>query len=167
MERNLQMKRKTILTLAAVALLLTGCGSKESVQPVATEAPATGAPALQAATEAVPSSTGGMLDLTKLSSTMVYSEVFNMLSSPDSYVGRTVKMSGTAACLSNPETNQLYYACIIADATGCCAQGLEYVLPAGENYPAVDANITVTGTFELYYENGYKCFHLVDAQLTT
>ena len=76
-------------------------------------------------------------------------------------------MSGTAACLSNPETNQLYYACIIADATGCCAQGLEYVLPDGEPYPEVDASITVTGTFALYYENGNKCFHLVDATLST
>lgn len=166
------MKNKMILSLAAATLLLTGCGSNEAAQPTAAEATATEAPALQAATETAPQSTGsassgGMLDLTKLSSTMVYSEVFNMLSSPDSYVGRTVKMSGTAACLANPETNQLYYACIIADATGCCAQGLEYVLPAGEVYPEVDANITVTGTFALYYENGYKCFHLVDAQLTT
>ena len=75
-------------------------------------------------------------------------------------------MAGTSACLSNPETNKLYYACIIADATGCCAQGLEYVLPDGEPYPEVDVNITVTGTFALYYENGYKCFHLVDAVLS-
>lgn len=156
------MKKISLIALSIALLLLTGCGSKDSSQSAPSEAPA-----VQAATEAVaPSSSGGMLDLTKLSSTMVYSEVFNMLSSPDSYVGRTVKMSGTAACLSNPETNQLFYACIIADATGCCAQGLEYVLPDGEPYPEVDANITVTGTFALYYENGYKCFHLVDATLT-
>ena len=154
------MKKVSLIALSIA--LLTGCGSKDSSQPAPSEAPAA-----QATTEAAtPSSNSGMLDLTKLSSTMVYSEVFNMLASPDSYVGRTVKMTGTAACLANPETNQLYYACIIADATGCCAQGLEYVLPDGEPYPEVDASITVTGTFALYYENGYKCFHLVDATLT-
>lgn len=156
------MKERSLIALSIALLLLTGCSSKDSSQPAPSEAPA-----VQAATEAAaPSSSGGMLDLTKLSSTMVYSEVFNMLSSPDSYVGRTVKMSGTAACLSNPETNKLYYACIIADATGCCAQGLEYVLSDGQTYPELDTDITVTGTFALYYENGYTCFHLVDAQLT-
>ena len=133
------MKKLSFIALSIALLLLSGCSSKDSSQPAPSEAPA-----LQAATEAAaPSSSGG-----------------------DSYVGRTVKMSGTAACLSNPETNQLYYACIIADATGCCAQGLEYVLPDGEPYPEVDASITVTGTFALYYENGFKCFHLVDATLT-
>lgn len=34
------------------------------------------------------------VDLTKLSSTLVYAEVFNMLYSPEDYVGKTVKMNG-------------------------------------------------------------------------
>lgn len=158
------MKKEIILTLAAAALLLTGCGSEAATQATATQPAATQAPALQAPAETMASS-GNFIDLTKLSSTMVYAEVFNMLSAPDSYVGKTVRMNGTAVCLTNPETNQLYYACIIADATGCCAQGLEYVLTEGEHYPELDSNITVTGTFALYYENGYQSFHLVDAQL--
>lgn len=158
------MKPFLFITFAAVLLLLSGCGKEPISQPVVSEVPVQ-----EAATAAVSENTaptGAMVDLTKLSSTMVYSEVYNMLASPDSYVGKTVKMAGTSACLSNPETNKLYYACIIADATGCCAQGLEYVLPDGEPYPEVDVNITVTGTFALYYENGYKCFHLVDAVLS-
>lgn len=157
------MKKLSFIALSIALLLLSGCSSNSSAQPTASESPV-----LEAVSEnpAPTGSSGGMLDLTKLSSTMVYSEVFNMLASPDSYVGRTVKMTGTAACLANPENSKLYYACIIADATGCCAQGLEYVLPDGEPYPEVDASITVTGTFALYYENGYKCFHLVDAVLS-
>ena len=156
------MKRKIVILLAAV-LLLSGCG-KSVDEPVQTATAQTSQTVAEPETAPVPS--GEVLDLTKLSSTMVYSEVFNMLSDPDRYVGRVVKMSGVAACFANPQTNQLYYACVIADATGCCAQGLEYVLTDGEVYPELDTSITVTGTFALYEENGYKCFHLVDALLS-
>ena len=37
------------------------------------------------------------VDLTKLSSTMVYSEVYNMMSSPESYMGKRVRMKGSFA----------------------------------------------------------------------
>lgn len=154
------MKRKIVILLAA-ALLLSGCG-KSADEPIQTVTAQTS----QAVAEPETAPSGELLDLTKLSSTMVYSEVFNMLSDPDRYVGRVVKMNGVAACFENPQTNQLYYACIIANATGCCAQGLEYVLTDGEVYPELDTSITVTGTFALYEENGYKCFHLVDALLS-
>ena len=118
------MKRKIVILLAA-ALLLSGCG-KSVDEPVQTATAQTSQTVAEP--EAAPVPSGEVLDLTKLSSTMVYSEVFNMLSDPDRYVGRVVKMNGVAACFANPQTNQLYYACVIADATGCCAQGLEYVL---------------------------------------
>lgn len=181
------MKKKMFVLLTAVTLVFTGCGKgSEPTQPTdagamraATETPSQTQPAAvteatvetqmqvqpQAVEETAPAQPGEVLDLTALSSTMVYSEVFNMLMDPDRYVGRVVKMNGIAACFTNPQTSQLYYACIVADATGCCAQGLEYVLTDGEVYPELDTNITVTGTFALYEENGYKCFHLVDATI--
>ena len=34
------------------------------------------------------------VDLTTLSSTMVYAEVFNMMMSPDDYIGKTIRMTG-------------------------------------------------------------------------
>lgn len=156
------MKKGIFILLSAVLLLLTGCAHTVDV-PAQTQ-PET-VPQSVPVQQAAGSSSGEMVDLTKLSSTMVYSEVFNMLADPDSYVGKTVRMNGISACFTNPQTSKLYYACIVADATGCCAQGLEYVLPEGEVYPDLDTTITVTGTFALYMENGYKFFHLVDAQL--
>ena len=33
-------------------------------------------------------------DLTRLSSTMVYSEVYNMMYTPGDYIGKTIKMTG-------------------------------------------------------------------------
>ncbi len=113
------------------------------------------------------------VDLTKLSSTIVYSEVFNMLYYPDEYIGKTVRMKGQFALYqavdenNQPIPDQIYFACIIADATACCSQGLEFVL-AGEHvypddYPRRGEEITVSGTFETYLEDGYLYVHLVDA----
>lgn len=110
------------------------------------------------------------VDLTKLSSTMVYSEVYNMMVSPDNYTGKTVKMNGAFAYYEDPETKKQYFACIIADATACCSQGLEFIL-TGEHtypndYPELNSEITVTGTFETYEENGYNYCRLVNAEFS-
>lgn len=111
------------------------------------------------------------VDLTKLSSTMVYSEVYNMMYTPDDYIGKTVKMKGQFAYYEDPETKAQYFACIIADATACCSQGLEFIL-TGEHtypndYPELGSEITVTGTFEVYTENGFQYCRLVDATLVS
>lgn len=115
------------------------------------------------------------VDLTALSSTMVYSEVYNMIVLPENYIGKTVKMNGTFTLYQGLDENgapipgQIYFACIIADATACCSQGLEFVL-SGEHiypddYPELGAEITVVGTFQTYEENGYLYCHLIDAEL--
>lgn len=94
------------------------------------------------------------VDLTELSSTMVYSEVYNMVNTPDDYLGKTVKMNGVAASFYDEAEKETYHACIIKDATACCSQGIEYVLEgAGSGkgeYPADGDEITVTGTFQTY-----------------
>lgn len=109
------------------------------------------------------------VDLTQLSSTMVYSEVYNMVMTPEKYVGKTVKMSGQfAAYAGNPAATDgpaYYFAVVIADATACCQQGLEFVWP-GEHaypadYPAAGAEITVTGTFEAYQVGEGTSYHLI------
>ena len=118
-----------------------------------------------------PAQTSGALDvdLTTLNSTMVYSEVYNMMYEPDRYVGKRIKMDGQFAVYEDPNTGAVYTACIIMDATACCSQGLEFVL-AGEktypdDYPELGSEITVTGTFQLYDENGTTYCHLVDAEM--
>ena len=107
------------------------------------------------------------VDLTKLSSTMVYSEVYNMLYAPQDYIGKTVKMRGMFVTYTNQDESQYYPAVIIADATACCSQGLEFLLegnpPYPEGYPKMETEITVIGTFETYDEEGYRYCHLVNA----
>lgn len=109
------------------------------------------------------------VDLTVLSSTMVFSEVLNMMTEPDDYIGKTVRMEGLCAISEDPTIPQTYYACIIKDATACCAQGIEFVLNEEEytieDYPRKAETIQVVGTFECYQENGYTYARLTNARL--
>ena len=108
------------------------------------------------------------VDLTTLSSTMVYSEVYNMVTTPDNYVGETVKMKGTAASIHDESTGKYYYTCIIQDATACCSQGIEYVLADAQgpqDYPADGEEITVTGIYDTYEEADMVFCTLRDAKL--
>lgn len=154
------MKKLCLLLLtAALIVSLSACGNKDTTQD-------TKGSAASGNTEAY---TDLDVDLTKLSSTMVYSEVYNMMSSPDSYIGKTVKMKGQFAYYEDPDTKNQYFACIIADATACCSQGLEFIL-TGEHtypndYPALGTEITVTGIFEVYTENGHQYCRLANAAL--
>ncbi len=109
------------------------------------------------------------VDLTILSSTMVYAEVYNMLVNPSDYIGKTVRMEGEFIVLSDDTGENIYPACIIYDATACCAQGIEFVLGEDaiypDDYPELNSEIVVVGTFETYDEYGIEYVHLVDAIL--
>ncbi len=109
------------------------------------------------------------IDLTILSATLVYSEVYNMMFAPEEYIGKTVKMTGTSATFQDLITEKYYYACVIRDATACCAQGIEYVLTddcqSPEDYPAEGEEITVTGVFDTYEEGDYIYCTLRNATL--
>jgi len=96
------------------------------------------------------------IDLTAMSGTMVYSEVYNMMTSPSDYVGKKIKMQGQFVIFDDDTTGHTYYACIIQDATACCAQGVEfqtsdkYHFP--DDYPQDGEDITVKGVFQTYTE---------------
>ena len=102
-----------------------------------------------------PPAEGVDVDLTVLSSTMVYSEVYNMMTKPSDYIGKTVKMAGPLASYHDEASGKWYYACIIQDATACCSQGIEFELAgktAPDGYPADGSDICVIGVFDTYKE---------------
>ncbi len=137
-----------LIVLAMLAMLSAGCG----------ESGAGGQPA------------GDVdVDLTKLSSTMVYSEVYNMVNAPDPYVGKTVRMRGTFDVFEDADEGEYGYTCVIADATACCATGIPFVRKGDysfpEEYPDIWSEIQVVGTFEVYESGGYKVCRLVDSTL--
>ena len=74
--------------------------------------------------------------------------------------GKTIRMCGAYTYYHDIPNDFYYHSCIIADATACCSQGLEFV-PADasdrvfpEDYPEPGSEITVTGVFDTYLEDG-------------
>ena len=80
--------------LLSLLLSLAACGDASAPTPpqTALEQAAQTAPAPE---ETPLSSTPGIdIDLTALSRTMVYSEVYNMMMTPENYIGKVVRMNG-------------------------------------------------------------------------
>ena len=174
------MKKLIPLLLTALFVLsLAACSNGNTFQPAApassavsettAEIPATSPAATDpaAANQSAKSADGIDVDLTAMSSTMVYSEVLNMQQTPDEYIGKIVKMKGPFN-VSEIGDNR-YFACIIADATACCSTGIEFVW-AGEHsypddYPEKNQEITVIGTFNVYKEGNSQYLQLKDADV--
>ena len=106
------------------------------------------------------------LDLTQLSSTLIYSEVYNMLITPDDYKGKIIKMKGQFNQYTDEQTGKTYNDEIIPDATACCQQGLEFELQNKTN-PNFEqgTEITVVGTFDTYSEGELLYCHLKNAKI--
>ena len=142
----MKTRKRTISLLAALVclLLLTGCASKNAAEYYAEELE------------------GVDLDLTRLSSTMVYSEVYNMRYEPDGYYGKVIRIKGLFSAYENPETGEPYYNCIIPDATACCSQGLQFFLADDslvypDDFPKNGTEVIVIGTFTKNEQNLYMC----------
>ncbi len=178
------MKRLLCLLLAALTVLGLGACGKKSGPPTGeptfpTTASEEPKPLQTLPLETAPSKDTGenaFVDLTALSSTMVYGEVFAMMSSPEDYVGKTVKMQGifskgqlyAAGSLNDGGT---VFACVIQDATACCAQGIPFELAGDhtypQDYPELGDTITVVGTFEIHQQEGMQFCRLRDAELVS
>ena len=120
--------------------------------------------------EALLSGTEGVdVDLTNLTSTMVYGQVFDMLTYPEDFMGKTIRMKGAFSYYHDEQTGNYYFGCIVKDATACCAQGFEFQLSGNpvfpDDYPEYGQEIMVTGTFSTYIEDGCTYCTLKDADL--
>ena len=97
------------------------------------------------------------LDLSQMSGTIAYAQVYQMISDPEAYVFKDM------------DTGIVYTSCIIPDAAACCAQGFEFVWAGDhawpEAYPEPGTYLTVTGRFETYLEDDWLYIHLVDADV--
>lgn len=167
--------RKTLCALLSGALTLSFCACGQTAEPPA-ENTQTGTQ--QTAAADTQSAVGDTVDLTALSGTMLYSELTNILySDPESYLGKTIKMTGRFGVYEQLDENgnpipdaPVKVACVVMDATACCAQGLEFVCKDEktypDDYPARGADITVTGEFQSYQDqDGITCYRLVHAEM--
>ena len=107
------------------------------------------------------------VDLTSLSSPLVFAEVNNMMLDPESYVGKTIKAKGLYGVEKFNSEDDFFHYIVIPDATACCSQGLEFVwIDDPNDYPKADADIEVTGVWESYEENGFAYYRIVANDLT-
>lgn len=104
------------------------------------------------------------LDLTKMSATMIYSTIFDMLIMPEDYVEKIIKVKGWFETYTNPQTGEMYYAVVVPDATACCQQGLEFVWKGNHTYPddfpKPGQDITVTGIYKMIENDGISYNYL-------
>lgn len=153
----------------AAAVVSEGTGAGADAATSKDDATGTG----QAEKKENTSDTGDVdLDLTKLSATVVYSEVYNIMTEPDDYLGKKIRMEGTVSIYHDENSGKDYYACIIRDAAACCAQGIEFDLADTYKYPgdyiSEGVDVTVEGIFSSYTEGEegeYIYYTLRDAEL--
>ena len=109
------------------------------------------------------------LDLTKFSSVMVYSGLFNVMSNPAAYVGKSIKLRGQFDMYHDEETGKDYYGVAVMDAGACCATGIDFVLKGTykfpEDYPKIGEMVTVQGKFEMYRDGEEVFCHVVEADI--
>ena len=150
----MSLKRYAFISLLLAASLCS-CGAKESETT-------------QDAVAAV-SVDGYDVDLTELNSQMVYAQVYDMVTNPDNYKGQKIRAKGPFSYFKDEQTGNEYFAVLISDATACCSQGIEFVLDGDhkypDDYPALNSEITVSGTFN-YYKEGVNLYcQLLNAKI--
>jgi len=111
------------------------------------------------------------VDLTALSSTMAYAEISNIMTNPDGYFGKTIKMNGPYAVSFYDKTGQYYHYIVIEDATACCQAGVEFIWDGDhtypDDYPEVKTMIEVVGVFKSYEELGRAYYYLAVDDIMT
>ncbi len=109
------------------------------------------------------------IDLTEMSGTMVYSQVYNMVYYPERFTGTKVKMQGTFSDYLDLASGKRYFGCIIQDATACCAQGIEFNptddFTYPDDFPTDGDTVTVEGDFDTYIEEGAQYCTLRNAKI--
>lgn len=166
---------KKYASLLLIALLLTGCASKQEPTPTTEETTAetiiaatieTIVEATAETTAAAEAAASERIDLTGMSSTMMMAQVTAMQFEPESFLGKTVKMQGTFLVGEGEDRN--YYYCLVADAAACCQQGFEFLWDGHvypDDYPEPGTEIIVEGIFDTYWEDSYQYMQLIHATL--
>ena len=139
----------SLLPLCLLLMLIPGCSEKDSPAKA-------GAVAENASID---------VDLTILSSVMIYAEVSNIMTNPGDYLGKTLRISGPYYTLYYEETGSLYHYVIIEDVLACCAQGVEFLWNGDhaypDDYPDDLERIEVIGVFVSYEEFGQIYYRIV------
>lgn len=103
------------------------------------------------------------IDLTVMSSTMIYSTVYNIVNTPHDYEGKIIKLTGSYTTYPTDQSG-LIHACIVRDAAGCCASGLEFRLAYPQAYPPEGSDITLIALLAFDPDEPQPTLFLKDAE---
>lgn len=111
-----------------------------------------------------------MIDMTHMSGNVIYGEVFAMMTEPQEYEGKTIRIKGLFNKQKDTETGKDYYFVLITDAQACCQQGIELkgkddAPPRG--LPALGEEMVVEGKFGKYEVNGRKYYCIFVEKITS
>ena len=104
------------------------------------------------------------VDFTVMSSTLITAEVYNLLTRPSEYMGKTIKIAGLYSPLYFSDTDNYYHYVTIPGADACCAQGIEFMRNGAysypDDYPKENAVIEVFGVYDSYEESDQTWYYL-------
>ena len=135
----MDFKKLWVLSLA-LALILALCGCGKQLAPVD-------------------------IDLSGMDGPEAYAAFMQIAENPQDYEGKTVRVKGFFGTLHSEAMDRYYYSCDVKDKDGCCTESMEFILPEGVTYPNRGDEIIVSGTYELYEEDGCIYGQLVNAVL--
>lgn len=105
------------------------------------------------------------VDLLRMSGTVVYAMVNQMVTNPEKFVGKRVRMKGVFSTYYDNEIKQRFFGCVIADALACCSQGLAFELAKPrkfpDEYPEEGSPITIIGDFDLIKEEDEGSYPII------
>ena len=170
----MKMRKLLICFLLFLPLGLAGCvQNKPPAETVSATKAQTTASTTEVQTEAAPT-TFVMpqdlpevdYDLSAVSNTMMYSQVYDMIYTPDRYLGKTVRVLGPFDQYTDEETGKPHCVCLIQDATACCTQGIEFELAdTNTDLPPKGGMVLVSGTFDTFMNGPFLYCVLRDAVL--
>lgn len=108
----------------------------------------------------IPAPATADIDLTAMGRTMLFAVVYDIKNNPENYLGRRIKMTGQFAIIQGidaqgqPDPDKIFYNCVIPLAQNSLEFGVAGELYYPEDFPDLEAPITVEGVYEKYEDNG-------------
>ncbi len=154
--------KKIFLLSFTILLLFAGCSVTEEEEQKLVAVPYTDEELAAGLETLADIDTSVDYDLTAMSATMIYAQVYNVMTAPSDYVGKSFKISGTYEEYADGELKAI----VIYDALACCAQGLEIRFPENITPPEPGENILIKGVADVFEYDGVEYCYIQLEELT-
>ena len=112
------------------------------------------------------------MDLTALGENMMRAEVVNIMTNPDEYLDKTIKVSGSYYRVFEQVTGRIQNIVAVFEVDSCCPpEGLEIIVgdfidPYSFDFPLEGTKIEVIGVFSTYEMQGFDFYYLAVDDVT-